>query len=196
MTQSVNIEDPRVQRTRFAIREAFERLLETTDYTDITVSALAREAGISRKTFYAHYSSVDALLRQIVRDMLDSVVAEIEPEGTVHSPEHWTLEFSRALLHSMRDNSQLNSNVASCLPAAEMLGLAREPLLEICKREARLRGLPDVEGIEYYFSYYLGGLFSVYEAWETSGKGPEELELAAELIGKASAYGFAKIVEK
>ena len=51
--------DRRVLKTRQAIEEALASLILKTDYDKITVSALAKEANINRKTFYLHYDSVD-----------------------------------------------------------------------------------------------------------------------------------------
>ena len=44
--------DRRVLKTRQAIEEALASLILKTDYDKITVSALAKEANINRKTFY------------------------------------------------------------------------------------------------------------------------------------------------
>ncbi len=44
--------DRRIVRSRNAILSAFERLLMEKPLADITVSAIAREANVDRKTFY------------------------------------------------------------------------------------------------------------------------------------------------
>ena len=49
-------------RIEALIRESFLRLLKTRDVESITVSELAREAGINRSTFYRHYDSIFAVL--------------------------------------------------------------------------------------------------------------------------------------
>ena len=55
-------------RTEAAIKEALLRLVGTKKLADITVSELAREAGISRSTFYEHYGNP--------ADVYDALVAE------------------------------------------------------------------------------------------------------------------------
>ena len=57
--------DLRVIRTRKAIREAFCAMIMEMDYPDITVKELTRRAMINRNTFYLHYDSIDALLREL-----------------------------------------------------------------------------------------------------------------------------------
>jgi len=52
--------DPRPARTRAAIHAAVERL-SAEEGTDFTVDAVARAAGVSRTSFYAHFPDLDAL---------------------------------------------------------------------------------------------------------------------------------------
>ena len=48
--------DLRIIKTKKAIWNAFLKLISTKDYINITVTLLANEANISRKTFYTSYS--------------------------------------------------------------------------------------------------------------------------------------------
>ena len=69
------IPDRRVVRTRRAIRKAFLRLMQDTEYQKITITAIAREADIDRKTFYLHYQSIDELTDEIVQEEADRIVS-------------------------------------------------------------------------------------------------------------------------
>ena len=64
----------RVVRTRKAIRQAFLTLMQETEYQKITITGIAREADIDRKTFYLHYQSVEDLANEIVQDEADRIV--------------------------------------------------------------------------------------------------------------------------
>ena len=67
--------DPRVQKTRARIAHAFVELIARRPYFRIRVSDIARKAGIGRATFYAHFASKEALLRdQFERIVLPMVV--------------------------------------------------------------------------------------------------------------------------
>ena len=50
--------------TEEKIQKAFLSLMQQTSYTDITVTALAEKAGINRRTFYRHYSSIASVLTE------------------------------------------------------------------------------------------------------------------------------------
>ncbi len=66
--------DRRVVRTRKAILAAFEKLLEKKDLSEITISSIAREADIDRKTFYLHFGSIDGLLDAVAEESVDYIV--------------------------------------------------------------------------------------------------------------------------
>ena len=57
--------DLRVVRTRKAIRDAFCAMIMEMDYPEITIKELTQRAMINRNTFYLHYGSIDALLREL-----------------------------------------------------------------------------------------------------------------------------------
>jgi AcrR family transcriptional regulator len=61
--------DPRVQRTRQALREAFLALVLEHGFEAVRVAAIIERAGVNRATFYRHYRSK--------RDLLKSWTAEV-----------------------------------------------------------------------------------------------------------------------
>lgn len=75
--------DRRVVRTRRAIMDAFKGLLAQREPAKITVSAIAREANIDRKTFYLHFGSVDGLLQAVADDIVHEIVSTVE-RGFAH----------------------------------------------------------------------------------------------------------------
>ena len=63
------------QLTKTAIMDAFVRLLEQTPMDQITVQAITAQCGISRNTFYYHYSDVYALLKAVLQRDMDMLLA-------------------------------------------------------------------------------------------------------------------------
>lgn len=75
--------DPRAQRTRLLLLDSFMRLKGSgTSFRAISVAEIARQAGVNRATFYAHFTDkldlVDAWIRELFRRSL--------PEGFVGTP--------------------------------------------------------------------------------------------------------------
>ncbi len=61
--------DLRVIKTRNAIRETFKKMVMEMDATQITVKELTERAMIHRKTFYLHYTTIEALYEDILQEL-------------------------------------------------------------------------------------------------------------------------------
>ena len=66
-------EDRRITRSRAALRRAFVELMEESGFESITVNDLCTRAGLTRGTFYNHYSDKDALLDAFEQEVLDDL---------------------------------------------------------------------------------------------------------------------------
>ena len=75
-----NSQDKRVLKTRRAIREALLTLLRDHALEEISVVCLAETAMINRKTFYAHYTRVEDVARDLMSDFALQVTAYLEQE--------------------------------------------------------------------------------------------------------------------
>lgn len=65
--------DPRIRRTRSAIRAAFFRLMKAKEFDSITVTDISDCADINRKTFYAHYESKEQLFAELIQEMFSDI---------------------------------------------------------------------------------------------------------------------------
>lgn len=65
--------DPRIRRTRAAIRDAFIELMQKKEYDAITVTDISECAQINRKTFYAHYETKEQLFTQMLEEMFEDL---------------------------------------------------------------------------------------------------------------------------
>lgn len=74
MASSMNMNDPRVKRTRQLLQNAFTELVREKSFDTITVHDIAERATVNRATFYAHfvdkYALVDATLGISFTEML------------------------------------------------------------------------------------------------------------------------------
>ncbi|WP_431954056.1 TetR/AcrR family transcriptional regulator [Nocardia lijiangensis] len=72
-------QDPRAARTRAGLRKALLDECAQRALADVSVAALARQAGISRATFYLHYGDLEALAvdacADVVRDAVEALHA-------------------------------------------------------------------------------------------------------------------------
>ena len=193
MRERAKKSDRRVVRTRRAIQEAFERLLKERGYDKITVSAIAQEADINRKTFYLHYSSVEELLDSMAQERALETVQKIE-EQRIFDGDRFDIDaMTRILGESYRKNILLDPENNQNLPTDQLLKAVQKPMEAVIRYERESRGLPQLEHTEYYVSFLLGGLLSVYEAW--CGSSDEvPFEEAARIASKMAASGLEGLV--
>lgn len=65
--------DPRVRRSRRALKEALLALLREKDFDAISVQDITGRAELNRATFYLHYQDKEELLTQTMTDVLDEL---------------------------------------------------------------------------------------------------------------------------
>ena len=99
--------DRRQQRTRAAIFQAFNRLLEKKHFNNITVQEILDEANIGRSTFYSHFETKDALLKEMCTDIFDHIFSHELKSETSHDfslSDHGLREKITHLLYHLKDN--------------------------------------------------------------------------------------------
>ncbi len=77
--------DKRVERSKQKIRDGLIVLLRTTPLSEVTVSALCKQAGVNRSTFYVHYNNVMDCFEEITDEILDRMthIFSVMSEKTV-----------------------------------------------------------------------------------------------------------------
>ncbi|WP_314587079.1 TetR/AcrR family transcriptional regulator [Paenibacillus terrigena] len=83
----MNESDLRVIKTTQAFQRALLALLKTKTLESISVSALCREAGVNRGTFYLHYKDVEEIfdehLQHLLQDLEDSYYEPYRHENQI-----------------------------------------------------------------------------------------------------------------
>lgn len=157
--------DRRVAKTRKAIMAAFDSLLAKNEMKDITVSSIAREADIDRKTFYLHYPSsqalIDAKSQEIISHIVDSIVntqhiSDLQQRThAVIGEVNTTLESNKALFRHFADyisvDYALEQFEHTIRPALERVGI-NEQTINDYDFHMKLR-------------YNVAGAISLYGCW-------------------------------
>ena len=190
--------DRRITRSRNAILDAFERLLLKKPLADITVSAIAREANVDRKTFYAHFGTVDGLIDSIVETAVLSIVDSVEEalSASGADPAERAVgaagTFFKTVNDSIRDNLVLNRQLFENIPLDDFMGRLRVPLeREIQERRLLPEGLKD-EMFDYYMAFLLSGLIGIYRAWALSD-GTVPIERVGEVANELTLEGLSSL---
>ncbi|MCI8525174.1 MAG: TetR/AcrR family transcriptional regulator [Oscillospiraceae bacterium] len=185
--------DHRVRVTQTIIRKAFLGLLNTKPIQSISIKELCERAGISRGTFYAHYTDLHDLLRQIEGEMTAEIEAALEPllARTPANP----VVLSARIFEILRDNSDLCTVVlgehGDKQFAARLVRMGYEKCID--RYRSYFRDVPARE-IEYYFAFVSMGIMGLLRRWLADGMTatPEELAQFAEGLMLRGAGVFAQ----
>ena len=190
--------DRRIVRSRNAILSAFERLLMDKPLADITVSAIAREANVDRKTFYVHFGTVDGLLDAIAADVVEMIVDSVEKTlSTMGSdPNERALgaaaTFFKTINEALCNNLVLNRQLIENIPLDDFMTRLRVPLEhEIAERDLLPHGLKD-EMFDYYLAFLLSGIIGIYRMWALSD-GSVPIERISEVANNLTLNGLSSL---
>lgn len=171
--------DRRVLKTRKALFDAFDRLVRVKDYDKITISELAREADIDRKTFYLHYASIDELIDDkvvlIVGEILDEVEEDMrrrcdDADGSPADGIEPDLRvFFDGVNKAMREYLPMKEHIFSAMPAGILADRLGRPLAQEIKRRGLARLHVEEDMLEICISSLVGGVLGAYSAWLEHG---------------------------
>ncbi|MFD8599235.1 TetR/AcrR family transcriptional regulator [Kitasatospora sp. NPDC059646] len=177
----MNLDDPRVQRTRARLRDAFLELAAEQDLDAITVSAVAKRAGINRATVYQHYPDADAL----VVDAMDGEVAEVARAVRLcpaDAPPGSTPGALVGLFEHIAARAAVHRRVLGDQGSAGFAGRMREQvtaaLTERFREGARPAGFDDVPA-DLHAAYLAGALLGVVTHWITAEHPAPPADVAA-----------------
>ena len=176
--------------------QAFEKLLLEKPISDITVSAIAREAGIDRKTFYVHFGTVDGLLDAIAEDAVNSIVDMVnEHIEDITTAQEAIATFFSILNEAICHNMLLNRRIIENIPLEDFMTRIRKPLEHrLRERQYLPESLVD-DMYDYYLSFMLCGIIGIYRSWAMSD-GSVPLERVSAVANELSLYGLSSLKER
>lgn len=106
--------DRRQRKTRKAIYEAFEALMASEHYRNVTVAQIIERADIGRSTFYAHFETKDDLLQEMCKEMFDHIFEGVNEYCITH-PDLATESLEGKLAHLLYHLRDTHSGVCGKL---------------------------------------------------------------------------------
>lgn len=80
-----NKNDLRVIRTKSGIKSAVKELIMELDASKITVQKITQKAMINRKTFYLHFSCIEALFDDLFQELVSDYASFMDQYPLIHS---------------------------------------------------------------------------------------------------------------
>jgi AcrR family transcriptional regulator len=159
-----NKNNRRFVRTEKAIRSAFFRLAEQLDIQKITISALAREADIDRKTFYLHYDSVDMLIDELMNEEALLLVDQLRKSVSDNNSD-MTVDFLQELSVGLAVDMKSIRRMAAHMSIESQLQRIEQPLIEAIVADNSFNFDNEVANADYYISFLTAGMLAVYRRW-------------------------------
>ncbi len=192
--------DPRTQRTKEALREALGKIMAHKPLAEITVSELAKAAGVNRSTFYLHYLNVSELYAEIEDELLEEFRRGVE-RNTV--PERVAIEaegpgLDRASINVLAETFAFlkrHQNFAPLILSESsgnrlltiLLGIGEELFLN----EWRTLGFKmNQHEAGYFYIYIASGIIGLLRTWLAEGM-VESPDTMAEYVVKFMTFGAA-----
>ena len=151
--------DRRVDKTKKSIHNAFVALIQRKPYTSITISELAREANIDRRTFYRHYEYIDDVASEMQEIARNMIVKKMEAHGEyqidtfidcISDVVGSKINFYRAIFTEPSCSRFLDDAVYS---------------MKYCLLQANKNSSLDETRKEYYAQYIASGIMGLYSYW-------------------------------
>lgn len=180
--------DLRVRKTREAIKKAFREMVREMDADDITVKELADRARIHRKTFYLHYTSIEALFEDALQDIADTYFDAID---TVSTPMR-TEDVNRVFFEHMAEHDEFAERLLSAPSYRDFCG----KLFKVALQHNRSRYNPyahlSPEEQNIVNIFLVSSTLDMYRTWVSDGK-KIPLEDMIELSGKLLSCGSSSV---
>ena len=161
--------DLRVIKTRKAMFEAFTELLREKDADSVSVTELTGKANITRKTFYLHYSSMEAFIEDYILCCFESPLEEMVRELTSDKPFDFS-GFFRKLNESFDVPERA---LYSLMESRDVPHILRDAMREqdnsVMSAFTRYYDR-DPAKASYYVTFLCVGVYSLYYKWVADGK--------------------------
>ncbi len=185
--------DKRCRKTRKAIKTSLIKLMSEKDIANITITEIAGDADINRKTFYAHYRDLYDILDEIENDLIEKLFHILDNADIVKimynpyplfkeltSEINKDFDFYKFLLQSKDYNSLLN----------KIQGIIKDKFIELTKNTIKIDG----DLLYFMIDFVSSGITSVYKEWFRSDRNIS-LEQLAKSISILIGSGLNSLIE-
>ncbi len=162
------ITDKRVIKTRNAIKTAFMQLVLEKEISKITVSNVADRAQINRSTFYLHYSDVNAVMKDIEREIEEKIAICVNNFDINSVYESTYAMFTN--LTDMLNETQTVKNYILDSTSSDYLTVRLKEILADKAITALNEKFPDIDAVKctYYITFAAAGIIDSYVKWAHS----------------------------
>jgi AcrR family transcriptional regulator len=180
-------DDPRIVRSRESVQLAVLQLLKSgRDFRSLTVSEVAKQAGVTRKTFYLRFGSLSQVVDALFVNTLQAISAHIDDEMLQLPLRDSSL--SMLVFDAYEQHQETLAPLIRHCPPSLFMDPAGRFCGELLSRTIAINNLPTMPDVEReYLIAMVGGVtHSVLTVWVGRGFAdpPEQLaEMVYALLG-------------
>lgn len=180
--------DQRVRLTQSLLKNALVKLMQEHHISKISVRALCETAGISRSTFYLHYSDPYDLLAQVEQEVLENLNRYLNHKS-ISDTKPLSIQVLSNFLNYVKENVDLFKALLS-----ENCDFAfQKDLMELAQvLSSQPNQSLDPKTIEYVKVFCLPGAISVLQKWLQEGM-KESTEQISEFIIQIIYFGVSNL---
>lgn len=184
---TVHSRQQRRERTHARIKSSLLQLMSEKSFEDITVTELAQEAGINRKTFYSHFEGMDAPSSQKWRTILSGRSSAWLTGQPARNPQILK-DFFRMLGNELILNQQ---NMRLLILSGEhnrLLIKIKDRIIQLLIQSLdQAEPVFDREQFLYAAEFISGGMMAVLEQWAANPR-EDSLVVITELIQRNAEH--------
>ncbi|MBE6101025.1 MAG: TetR/AcrR family transcriptional regulator [Selenomonas ruminantium] len=178
--------DRRQKKTRTAIFTAFNELLTEKSYHQITVQDIIDRANVGRTTFYDHFETKDALLKEMCMSLFDHVFSDmLHPESThdFSLSDGSSRTVITHMIYHLRDSKKNILGILGCESGELFLQFFRQYLKDIFSPYLPVSGGEKIPK-DFLLNHISGSFVNMIEWWIKGGtrETPEQLATYFEMV--------------
>ncbi len=186
------LEDRRITKTKKAIREVYFSMLKEKNAPRITITEIAKRANIDRKTFYLHYDSPEAIMKEFYQGLINEFLLILEKNDFFDRSFDISSLFQSLNILIDRD-IELYRHIAK-MPSYFTFLEEIKNIVKSVVMEALSNGLKmPQEEVELYAEFYSSGTTFAYFTWLKNEMNLTETKVS-DIVGTAAFYGFQKLL--
>lgn len=187
--------DRRILKTRAAIQAAFRKLIKERGLAKVTVSALAREADIDRKTFYLHYESIDDLLNTAADRLISRVLARLDACEDCATPRDRIRDALDEVRDILLEDVDLFAYFATNLSLDVVSGHISHAVERYVEEHPVYSSVLSGQRAAYLMHFYLVGAVSAYSMWLQSDR-EVSIDWVCDVVADTLAMGWGEVCDR
>jgi AcrR family transcriptional regulator len=182
---SPNRLDPRIARSEAAIQNALlEQLRSGRGFNSLTVSEIAEQASVTRKTFYARFGSLEQLVERMVLDLFSEIESRMDDQMLIMPVMDNTL--SMMVLKECEEHRAILAPLVRYCSASLFVEPLNEVLTRLLERITGVNDTPKLDEVDqaYLVATIASVIHGVLSVWVNRGfcDAPERIAKFADTL--------------